>query len=82
MKTLNEYLNENNDINLFEKNKDHVSIETKINKDNIKLFEKLIDYVNKNGEGEFRLTTELGGYFSSIELFDYDKEPGKRYIKL
>lgn len=80
MKTLNEYINENNDINLLEKSKDYASIETKINKDNIKLFEKLIDYVNKNGEAEFRLTTELGGYFSSIELFDYNSD--KRYKEL
>ena len=39
-------------------------------------------YVNKNGETEFRFTTKPADTLLSIEVFNANNEPGKRYIKL
>lgn len=72
MKGLNEFINEEMKS----------SFDTIINKDNISLLEKVIDYVNKNGETEFRFTTKPADTLLSIEVFNANNEPGKRYIKL
>ena len=75
MKTLENFIAEKN-------TNDFNSIYTVINEKNISLLEKMIDYVKKNGETQFKVTSIIDGELTDVEVFNYDNEPSKRYIKL
>lgn len=72
MKTLENFITEKNENSFY----------TVINEKNLSLLEKMIDYVKKNGETQFRITSITDGELTDVEVFNYNNEPSKRHIKL
>ena len=69
---------------IAEKSNNHASFYTTINKDNVSLLQKVVNYVNSKGEATFEFTTELNGNafagnFSSVRLFDENAKPGEKF---
>lgn len=72
---------------ITEKSKSLATFYTTINKDNVSLLQKVVDYVNANGEAAFEFTTELtgnafAGNFSSVRIFDENAKPGEKFKEL